>query len=171
MSKYAWREGSRIGGVKADRAASEFERIRKKHGALKPALIVEEARPEKAPLHPAFEWDDRKAAESFRQQQAATMVRALVVVGEGEHERREYVLVSDLDSGGQYMPADVVVKRVDLFADAVGRLEAKSRELQASIKELEMLARQESPEPERMARIAMAAKALETASVAIAGLH
>ncbi len=177
--QFRWKEGSRAPrSVPAEKAAKEFERIRRKVGALTPAAVVDESRPEDAVLHSAFEWDDTKAAEEYRKGQAGTLIRAVVVVHEDEKipEHRNYVLVTQPErtpeqAGTHYIPAEVAVREVDLFADALGRLETKMREIQSSIREFESLAKRESKDPERIARIGMAVKALETASAAIAGLH
>lgn len=173
--KYKWREGSRAPKVPAEKAAAEFERIREKTGGLTPGAVVDASRPKSAVLHSAFEWDDKKAAEQYRQNQAATIIRAIVVTHDDADvpEHRQYVLVTqdDKPQAVHYVPAEIAAQRVDLFSDALGRLEAKVRELQSSIREFESLAQREAKDPERMARIGMAVKALETASAAIAGLH
>ena len=49
---------------------------------LTSANLVDASRPEDAPLHDDFEWDDSVAAEKFRQEQASTIIRNLVVVSE-----------------------------------------------------------------------------------------
>lgn len=174
MSSYKWKEGSRPPrGISADVAGVEFERIRAKHGSLTSKTLLDESRPKGAALHKAFQWDDAKAAESYRRHQASTLARIVIAVKEDGREHRAYSLVTKVDDAkkAEYVPTDIVAQRVDLFADAVGRLESKMREIGQSIRDLESLAKRESADPERMARISMAAKALETASAAIAGLH
>lgn len=42
---------------------ARLEDLRRRDGLLQPAAVVEDARDESSPLHPLFEWDDRKAAE------------------------------------------------------------------------------------------------------------
>lgn len=61
-------------------AGSELERIRLEHHHLTPALVVDESRPEEAPLHPVFEWRDPVAAEQWREHQAASLMRRVRVV-------------------------------------------------------------------------------------------
>ncbi len=70
--------------VPAQTAGEELERIYNKHGRVDKADVLEESRAEDAPLHPCFEWDDQKAAELYRLNQAGGIVRALVTV---ENER------------------------------------------------------------------------------------
>ena len=170
--KYRWINGSF--GVPADVAGEELDRIRTvSGGALNAPDIVDAARPEHAPLHPVFEWDDKKAAESFRHNQARTMVRALVVVTpEKENEHRAYYhTVVEGQSKPTYAPAVEVVNNPAMFAEASKRLAADLARAQRSVKELENLASNISIEPERMARISMAMRAIEAAGVAVAALH
>ena len=41
--------------------------------------MVDASREESAPLHPVFEWDDRKAAECYRVVQAGSLIRNVTV--------------------------------------------------------------------------------------------
>jgi len=47
------------------------------HGELTPEIVVEEARPETAPLHHRFEWDDAIAGEAYRREQASELIRSV----------------------------------------------------------------------------------------------
>ncbi len=67
-------------GLTADKAVQELERIRAKHGTLKPEMVVEESRDKDAVLHGIFQWDDTIAAEMWRREQASTLIRNIVVV-------------------------------------------------------------------------------------------
>jgi hypothetical protein len=173
MSEYKWRSTYRA-SVPADVAAAELGRIKADHGFLTAPLLVDEARGEESPLHPAFEWNDDVAAENYRRNQASTLIRALVVIdAPAEPPRKKYVLVSsaETESRTTYEDSAVVVADVDLFADALARLEAEVQSARRSVVELERLAAAKGVEPERMARIALATKALEAASAAVAALH
>jgi len=75
---YSWKPGARI-PVPAAVAAHELKRLEGEDGAIRPEDVVEIARAEAAPLHPAFEWDDGVAAERFRRVQAQHLIRSLVV--------------------------------------------------------------------------------------------
>ena len=76
---YAWKMGMSI-PVKPDVAGTIFEKIIKERGELKPSFVVEEAKPVKSPLHPCFEWDDKKAALEWREHQARQLIRYHVVL-------------------------------------------------------------------------------------------
>lgn len=81
MATYAWKPGSRI-PVDPDVAGRRLEALAASSpdGVVRPRDVVEAARPADAPLHPAFEWDDRVAAERWREEQARHIIRSLVVV-------------------------------------------------------------------------------------------
>ena len=75
-------------GVDAQTAGSELDRIRRRDGTLRPDVVVDEARPEEAPLHPAFEWSDPVAAEQWREHQASTLIKIVRVVPAAPVEER-----------------------------------------------------------------------------------
>ena len=74
------------GKVKAKDAGNIIKGLEKKHGGATPSAIVAEARPDDSPIHPWFEWDNSKAAEKHRQDQARSMVQQIVVVYESEDD-------------------------------------------------------------------------------------
>ena len=94
--------------VSAQTAGEELHRIYTDKGQLKPADIVDESRPESAPLHPCFEWDDEVAAEKYREVQAGNLIRSITVVHETPtHEPVEVrAFVKPLET---YAPIEVVV--------------------------------------------------------------
>ncbi len=90
---YQWKIPS-LYTVSAEAAGAELDRIYEKNGELKPADVVEESRPETAPLHPIFEWDDKKAADKYRNEQAKHLMCALVQVEEREKQPPKEIQVS-----------------------------------------------------------------------------
>lgn len=77
---YQWKEASRV-VVDAQIAGEELERIRTFHnGRLEAEMVVELSRNTSAPLHGAFEWDDKKAAHGYRVEQAKYLIRSIEVV-------------------------------------------------------------------------------------------
>ena len=176
--KYVFREGRKPKGVKADAAAAELERIYATHGALQPSVIVEESKPKDAPLHPAFEWRDNVAAEEYRLFQARNIVRCVHVIEEGEkkaapvfvHVRVQHDEDEPTKREGEYHPVSVVVQNVDLFERALSELEQRMCGAMASVEALRSAA-EKSDDSYRLARVALAVRALETASDAIRALH
>ena len=77
-------DGEKPKGVTLDAVTSEVGRLIARDGGAEPKALVEESRPETAPLHPAFEWRDEVAAEKFRESQARSIIRSVVLVPEPE---------------------------------------------------------------------------------------
>jgi hypothetical protein len=77
--KYEWARPG-LFPVAPEVAKREFDRLEEIHGKVYDAeVIVEAARSRRNPLHPAFEWDDAKAADEHRKTTARTMQRSLMV--------------------------------------------------------------------------------------------
>jgi hypothetical protein len=77
---YQWRPGLSQ-PVEAQIAGEHLERIRiRNNGYLSPRAIVDDAKSEESPLHPAFEWDDTVAAQRHREQQARTIIGSIIAV-------------------------------------------------------------------------------------------
>lgn len=81
--------------VSAEVAERELSRILDEHGSLDPAVIVEQSRAEDAPLHSLFEWDDRIAAEKYRETQARFIIRNLIQEDDGAAPIRTFVHAAD----------------------------------------------------------------------------
>lgn len=113
--------------VSAQTAGEELHRIYTDKGQLKPADVVDESRPESAPLHPCFEWNDAVAAEEYRKVQAGNLIRSVTVVHETPtHEPIEVrAFVKPLET---YAPIEVVVNSEEQMADL---LESALAELKA----------------------------------------
>lgn len=74
-------------------------------GELTQAKLVDVSRPEDAPLHGMFEWNDTVAAERFREVQAGKIIRSLEVSIESAEPQvtRAYVSISVDDSPREYV--------------------------------------------------------------------
>ena len=81
---YKWKYG--IPGVQAQDAGEYFEHLERREGEIKPKTVVDDARPQSALLHPAFEWNDTEAAERYREYQAKQVIRNIVVVQERDDD-------------------------------------------------------------------------------------
>ncbi len=75
---YKWRPGYQH-KVSAQ-TAGEVCRALEEEGRLNAASLVEESRPEDAPLHAEFEWDDSVAAEEYRKHQARNVIGSIIEV-------------------------------------------------------------------------------------------
>lgn len=75
---YQWK--GRQYNVSADVVGKEVEKIEKRDGEITARSLVDAARSEKSALHKLFEWDNKKAADSWRLHQASVIICSLSVV-------------------------------------------------------------------------------------------
>lgn len=83
--------GARFSKNKVQAYGEELERIKAKHKVkmLKSQTIVDEAKDENSPIHKYFEWDDSKASELYRRQQAVNLINHIVIVEIKDGEEKE----------------------------------------------------------------------------------
>lgn len=88
---------------KRDAVSRELKKLEKQDGLTAP-VIVDSARSPGSPLHEFFEWDDEKASDHYRLQQARELIRSVTVqmvdvevpayfnvtVTTGEEKKRRY---------------------------------------------------------------------------------
>ena len=84
---YEWVAGSRhkVSAQIAGEVCAELE----KNGNLTAKNLVDVSRPEDAPLHDEFEWNDTEAAEKYREHQARNVINAIKVVREEDDSDNE----------------------------------------------------------------------------------
>lgn len=76
---YQFKPWARLKGD-AQKVGETLESIREREGTLSPAAVVAEAKPKSSVLHDYFEWNNSNAAAKYREQQAAHLIRSIVVV-------------------------------------------------------------------------------------------
>lgn len=109
LGVYKWKTGVRA-KVSAQVAGEVCSKLADR-GRLTPHDLVDESRPEDAPLHGEFEWDDAKAAEAYRETQARYIIRSIdVVVEELDEPIRAFVPACDDESPRAYSQIEVVMK-------------------------------------------------------------
>lgn len=177
--RYQFRDSSTVRGVDAQTAGEELERIHAKRGVLQAQDVVQESRPDDAPLHPVFEWRDQVAAENYRVWQARNLIKSVeVVVQDAGQDSRTPVYVhcpqpqQDGSKSG-YQPVDMVVNRPDLYAIAVAECARKLAEAEASLEKLKAAAERAdaNSNTDRMARIAVAMQAAQALRAAVHSLN
>lgn len=111
------------------RIGEALEAIAKANGGeIIPAAVVESARAQRHPLHRHFEWDDAVAAESFRLDQARSLIRAIHIVDDKKQEPpRAFLSIAD-KGGTSYRRLEDVQDSARLQALV---LEAAERDLKA----------------------------------------
>ena len=111
---YAWRNPVPQ-NIDPQATGEYFESLYEAHGKVEPERVVDEARDSDALLHPAFEWDDTKAAQYYRTGQAQRLIGNLVrvAVSEGEEKKpvqiRAFVNVSSGNHKADYKPVSVAM--------------------------------------------------------------
>ena len=169
--KFVFKEGSRL-NVSADLVGNELDRIYSKNNALIASDVVNESRPKEAPLHPAFEWNDGIAAEEWRTHTARNLIRSVKVVLDNENQAQTaFVNVINETGVRNYQPMEIVIKRPDLYANAVYDVQIRINAALASLNELENLAKNVNVDAMKMATIRIVMKALATANSAAQSLH
>ncbi len=84
-----WKEAFMHQIVDAEKVFKELEKISEKT----PMNIVEKAKNDKSEMHKCFTWDEGKAAEAWRLQEARQMVNHLVVKCDVITQKNEHVSV------------------------------------------------------------------------------
>lgn len=121
---YKWKPYVSI-PVKAQVAGEEIDRIISDNdGSVTPKVVVREASKKRSPLHPVFEWNDRQAAISYREDQARYLLRSLVVVMENEEDESETIEVRafvHLESEETYAPVVRVMAHAETRDEVLQR--------------------------------------------------
>lgn len=76
--EYQW-NGGFGGSMDIKKVVSELNDIQKRDGEITPEAIVKEARKTHSVLHNYFEWNNTKAADKYRLQQAAELIQRIEV--------------------------------------------------------------------------------------------
>ena len=99
--EYSWNCPSRA--VPAKKVAEHIKKLEKKHGEVTREIFLDSARSEKSAMHCLFEWDDAKAAEKYRLQQAQVIICSIQVTVHSEDKppiiTRAFVHDREVSSG------------------------------------------------------------------------
>ena len=176
--QFTWRDGYRANGVDATEAAEVLKEIASRDGSIQTQAVVDEARPKESPIHPAFEWRDKVAANEYRKNQARNLVRSVRVI-DAPADKKEVINVTvqtvpafvfagsgnDKTPNGYY-PAVHVLSDLDLFDRAMQDALAKLRAAERSVEDLRRLANT-AENRDTLTALSIAAQALSTAQAAI----
>ena len=139
IMRYQFEGSHRPTSVGINAVVAELERIRNRDGGIRPAAVVEESRPEDAPLHHEFEWDDSAAAEQYRIAQARQIIRAIVLVPQPEMKEtfptiRAFLSIHDSQGGipqaRVYQPTFEVLESAAASEEVRARFARELRNLQ-----------------------------------------
>lgn len=80
---YRYRKGrSGPAGLSAAQVANELNRIRAAHGDLTPPIIVSASRDRHALFHHHFDWNNKVAADKWRNHQARNLINVVEIIPE-----------------------------------------------------------------------------------------
>jgi hypothetical protein len=131
---YEWKDGK--GTVDPQVAGELFARL-SAEGELTTAKVVDLAKDSNHPLHKCFEWNDSIAGHAYRKQQAARLIRAIVVVKQKpKAQNREFVLIKQEKEAARYCKASVVAKDDGLYLRALSEARIRADAANNSVKEL-----------------------------------
>jgi len=105
-------------------------------GRLTPPAVVEAARNPRSPLHRHFEWDDAKAAEAYRLDQARAIIGVIRIEEDDKEPARAFLSVKDPD-GVSYRTAAEVSGSLDLQLAVLKQAEKDLDAFQRRYRELQ----------------------------------
>lgn len=138
MTVFQFKKGSFLTGD-AQAVGDKLTEIKERDGAITPDAVVQEAKPKKSVLHGYFEWDDSKAANEFRLNQARHLTRNIIAVsykeGEPAESYRAFTHISRAvtESPGYYSTIDTMrddERRVYVLSKIRDLLQSTYRKLQ-----------------------------------------
>jgi hypothetical protein len=105
--------------VSAQEAGAEIESCKNGDGFITPAAVVQRAKESTSVIHGCFEWDDARAAERYRLNQAGELIRNIVTVTVIEEEKtpltvRAFVNIKGEDESG-YKTISAVVSNCNEY--------------------------------------------------------
>jgi hypothetical protein len=152
MTSFIWARGCRITKKDADPEAvgAELDRLATEHGGrITPRVVVDAARSVASPMHNVFEWDDVRAAELYREDQARHVLHSIRILKREEGKRDVEILhafvnlteqVGD-DKQRAYVPLARVLSDEDLLNQAVNNALAELRAFEDRYASFDKIAR------------------------------
>jgi hypothetical protein len=143
--KYTFRPGFH-GSVDPQIVGEELERIRLNDGVLLTERVVEEATPKTAPLHPEFEWSNKKCGTLYRNQQSRQLIRAVLLDTSEARPQPVFIHVPVIrETPAHYQAAELLARMPDEFSAAMGEALAKLASAKRAVEELSALAAHGQP--------------------------
>lgn len=109
---YQWRQPI-YPKVSAQDAGEHIEELRNQHGEVTAQMLVDDARPEDAVLHPCYEWDDAKAANKYRLHQSKQVMSNLMIISLSDNQpinpTRGFVNITARNEKASYQPLEIAL--------------------------------------------------------------
>lgn len=122
----SFRDGFHANGISAQTAAEVCIQLAETN-SLTAENLVDISRPEDAPLHKYFQWDDRIAAEEYRKDQARHLMAAIITYVDPEKPPVRMLYNIEVKSP-EYKPIQTILSNPDdtekLFRTALRELQA-----------------------------------------------
>ena len=127
--------------VPAQDVGEHLEELDRIYGEITPQMMVDDARPDGALMHPLYEWRDEVAAEKYRCSQAKAITSNLVRVKVSESEPqktetiRAFVSVKPHNEQAKYRPIQIAMSEPNMreivLENARAELDAMRRKYEA----------------------------------------
>lgn len=150
MASYQFAKGFKEfdeGSITPQDAGDELTRIQAEHGCLTPQAVVDESRPDDAPLHPAFEWNDAVAGERYRHIQASDLIKTVEVIKPSVDESKPEPVYVNVNRNAQRQQSVVeAVKSPEMFQSAFMQACERLIAAERAVERLQEIARRERPD-------------------------
>lgn len=161
--------------VSAATVAAELARIQHE-SPLTAQRVVNAARPDDAPLHPLFEWDNAMAAEAYRLDQARMLIRSIDIIvqpstPDGPREIYPvyvHVPAQKTHTPGTYVPSTLLTQHVDQAQRALREALLNVEGAQRLLLHIQRLMGEHSPSV--TAQLSVASQGLQLIRQALEGL-
>ena len=119
MAEFVWRRHEYA--IPASLVGQRVVQLESEYGVCHPERLVEDARPSTSPLHDMFEWDNTRAAERYRVEQARGILQSIRVILEPDAKPvPAFVHVRLLESGNGYVGVARAMSDQDMRAQVLG---------------------------------------------------
>lgn len=108
---YQWKPGARI-SANPDSAAKVLNELAKEN-RLNAESLVEASRPEDAPLHGEFDWNDEIAACEWRKHQARHIISSIVMIEEKKANEPVRAFFNITETSGNYESIQTIMQTQD----------------------------------------------------------
>ena len=139
------------------------------NGEVTASLVLKAATNKRSALHCKFEWDDTKAGNEYRLEQARRLIRVVLIYEDEKPTRLIHVpSIERIESSeGVYKAASVIIQSKTDFQLA---LEAALTRLQSAQRAVDDL-RSAAADDDTLSKIMLAYEALSTANNALSSVH
>lgn len=107
-----------------------------KEGAVTPKKLVDVSRPKEAPLHNEFEWNNKIAAEKFREEQARQIIKNIVAIEITEEASEPERIVCWKNCDRAFVPTDERIHKYVTIETALANNDWRENLLRAARKDM-----------------------------------